>query len=135
MCQCDDRLDALSVQFIKHLIIKPKSRFIGIFIIRIRKNPCPADTHSKCLKSTLLHPSYVFFISVIEIHRLMLWIILLLLFCLHICNTLLQKLSGIIGIAAACSFFITNLDIRNIQPFSILQIGSLHLNSSTCATP
>ena len=61
------RLNSIFMQFIKNILIKSQSCFIGHSVISIREDTCPTDAHPKAFKAHFSHQCNIFLIVMIEI--------------------------------------------------------------------
>ena len=70
MCDRNQRFNTIFTAFFKNLLVKTKSFLIRLFLISIRKNPCPCDRHSVCLKPHFPKHCDIFAEMVIHINGL-----------------------------------------------------------------
>ena len=76
MAQRDHGLDAVLQQFVKQIIIKLKSRLIGLRLISFGEDAAPGDRSPEALKAKFRKQLYILFVGVKKVNALVVGIVL-----------------------------------------------------------
>lgn len=71
----NDRLDAMLEQFVEQVVVELQTRFVRLLFIPIGENPRPGNRGAQALEAHFREQSHVLLIAMIEVDRLMAWII------------------------------------------------------------
>ena len=121
MAQRHKRLNAILAALVKHLVIKSKTGFIGLFVVAVREDPAPVDREPETGKSHLRKQRYILFVAMIKINGFVAGIK-----CRLVCP----------GKESPWRIHISSQQhVRHAQLFSILQIRAFTLIGCHSAAP
>lgn len=74
VAQRDDGLDAMFVHGIKHVVIEPESRFVGLSLIALGEDPAPGNGGAEALEAQFRKEGNIVLVSMIKVNALMIGI-------------------------------------------------------------